>query len=219
MTTADKPASPRQRGTWKQDPQAVKDDILRVARQEFAAHGLSGARIQEIADRTKTSKRMIFYYFQDKENLYREVLEQAYRDVREGERALRLENLDPIAALRKLVAYTFDHHKNNEDFIRLVMIENIHRGSHVAESDTIRAGNSPVVTQLGEIIDRGMAEGVFQPDIDPLQLHWKISALCFFNVSNASTFAVIFGKQMMTEPAQTMLRDDIVDTILSSVTA
>ena len=217
MTAEAKPKASRQRGTWKQDPEAVKADILRVAREEFAAHGLSGARVQEISSRTKTSKRMIFYYFKDKENLYREVLEQAYRDVRTGEKALELENLDPVAALRKLVAYTFDHHRANEDFIRLVMIENIHRGSHVAESDTIRAGNSPVVEQLKEISERGMRQGIFRSDINPLQLHWKISALCFFNVSNESTFSVIFGNDIATPEGQEALKADVVDTIVSSV--
>ncbi|KJZ19049.1 TetR/AcrR family transcriptional regulator [Loktanella sp. S4079] len=217
MTADAKTKTTRQRGSWKQDPEAVKADILRVAREEFAAHGLSGARAQEIASRTKTSKRMIFYYFKDKENLYREVLEQAYRDVRTGEKALELENLDPVAALRKLVAYTFDHHRANEDFIRLVMIENIHRGSHVAESDTIRAGNSPVVEQLKEIVERGQQQGIFRDDIDPLQLHWKISAFCFFNVSNEATFSVIFGNEMTTQTGQDSLKADVVDTIVKSV--
>ncbi|PRY76320.1 AcrR family transcriptional regulator [Yoonia maritima] len=217
MTAEAKPKASRQRATWKQDPEAVKADILRVAREEFAAHGLSGARAQEIASRTKTSKRMIFYYFKDKESLYREVLEQAYRDVRNGEKALELENLDPVAALRKLVSYTFDHHRQNEDFIRLVMIENIHRGSHVAASETIKAGNSPAVEQLQEILERGMQQGIFRSDINPLQLHWKISGLCFFNVSNESTFSVIFGNEIATQEGQIALRDDVVHTIVNSV--
>ncbi|WP_106745952.1 TetR/AcrR family transcriptional regulator [Yoonia maritima] len=219
MTAEAKPKASRQRATWKQDPEAVKADILRVAREEFAAHGLSGARAQEIASRTKTSKRMIFYYFKDKESLYREVLEQAYRDVRNGEKALELENLDPVAALRKLVSYTFDHHRQNEDFIRLVMIENIHGGSHVAASETIREGNSPAVEQLEEILKRGTQQGIFRRDIDPLQLHWKISGLCFFNVSNESTFSVIFGDKIATPEGQIALRDDIVCTIVKSVLA
>lgn len=219
MTTSAKTSTSRQRTSWKQDPEAVKADILRVARAEFAAHGLSGARVQDIAEKTKTSKRMIFYYFKDKESLYREVLEQAYKDVREGERALELENLDPVEALSKLVEFTFSHHRDNEDFIRLVMIENIHRGIHLTASETIRSGNTPAVDQLKEILERGREMKLFRPDIDPLRLHWKISALCFFNVSNESTFTRVFGDEIVSQEGQRKLKEEIVSTILNSVLA
>ena len=219
MTTSAKTSTSRQRTSWKQDPEAVKADILRVARAEFAAHGLSGARVQDIAEKTKTSKRMIFYYFKDKESLYREVLEQAYKDVREGERALELENLDPVEALSKLVEFTFSHHRDNEDFIRLVMIENIHRGIHLTASETIRSGNTPAVDQLKEILERGREMKLFRPDIDPLRLHWKISALCFFNVSNEPTFTRVFGDEIVSQEGQRKLKEEIVSTILNSVLA
>ena len=219
MTSKPASNSVKNRGSWKQNPDAVKADILRVARAEFADHGLSGARIQEIAEKTKTSKRMIFYYFKDKESLYREVLEQAYREVRQGEKALALDSLDPVEALTQLVAFTFTHHRANEDFIRLVMIENIHRGVHLSASETIRAGNSPAVEQLSAILERGTAQKLFKPDIAAQQLHWKISALCFFNVSNEPTFSRIFGNDLMTEAGQAALRQDVVDTIVGSVLA
>lgn len=217
MTTNVSSSTPRHRGKWKQDPEAVKADILRVALAEFAEHGLSGARIQIIAEKTKTSKRMIFYYFKDKESLYCEVLEMAYKNVREGEMALELENLEPVEALTKLVAYTFNHHRENEDFIRLVMIENIHRGVHLAQSENIKAGNSRAVEQLSTILKRGIDQGVFRRDINPLQLHWKISALCFFNVSNEPTFSLIFGKELTSNTGQESLRCDVVKTILDTV--
>ena len=96
---------------WKQNPEAVKRDTLRVAMAEFARNGLSGARIDEIAAKTRTSKRMIYYYFGDKEGLYARALEAAYAKVREGEGRLDLGHLPPQAALARLVAFTFDHHR------------------------------------------------------------------------------------------------------------
>lgn len=119
---------------WKQDPAGVQSNILAVASTEFAAKGLSGARIDEIAAKTRTSKRMIYYYFGDKEGLFRRVLEEAYQKVREGEQKLNLEHLPPVEALTRLVEFTFDHHSSNPDFIRLVMIENIHHGAHLDQS-------------------------------------------------------------------------------------
>ncbi|RYE71671.1 MAG: TetR/AcrR family transcriptional regulator, partial [Hyphomicrobiales bacterium] len=53
-----------------QDPEGTRQNIIEVASEEFALNGLSGARIDEIAARTRSSKRMIYYYFGDKEGLY-----------------------------------------------------------------------------------------------------------------------------------------------------
>jgi AcrR family transcriptional regulator len=201
----------------KQNPEAVQANILRVAQEEFAKNGLSGARVDEIAARTETSKRMIYYYFGDKEGLYRRVLEAAYREVRAGERGLDLEGLEPEAALRRLVDFTFDHHHRHPEFIRLVMIENIHHGNYLSQSDLIRDLNSGAIENLERVLDRGRRAGVFRKDADPLIVHWQISALSFFNVSNASTFSVIFGDRLTKPAGQKLLRRWVADTVLRSV--
>lgn len=84
-------------------------------------------------------KRMIYYYFTSKEQLYLAVLEKLYGDIRATEAALKLDQLDPEAAIRCLVEFTFEHHDSNVDFIRLVSIENIHHGVHLAQSQVIRS--------------------------------------------------------------------------------
>ena len=202
---------------WKQDPEAVKADILRVATELFAENGLSGTRIDEIAAQTRTSKRMIYYYFGDKDGLYAQALEAAYAKVREGERKLRLEGLPPDEALAQLVTFTFDHHRRNPDFIRLVMIENIHHAAFVAQSEVIRARNEAAIARLTDIIARGEAAGVFRKGLDPVALHWQISALSFFNVSNRPTFSALFGNALYTRAGQASLREQIADMILAHV--
>ncbi|HSR71000.1 MAG TPA: TetR/AcrR family transcriptional regulator [Kiloniellales bacterium] len=205
------------RTRWKQNPEAVQANILRVARQEFAKNGLSGARVDEIAARTETSKRMIYYYFGDKEGLYRRVLEEAYREVRAGEQDLDLEDLEPEDALRRLVQFTFDHHSRNPAFIRLVMIENIHDGAYLKQSKTIRELNRGAIQHLERVLDRGRRSGVFRPDADPLVVHWQISAFSFFNVSNAATFPVIFGDRLAKPRGQKLLRHWVAEAVLRSV--
>lgn len=202
---------------WKQDPEAVRADILRVATELFARSGLSGTRIDEIAIETKTSKRMIYYYFGDKEGLYAQVLETAYAKVRDGEKRLKLEGLPPDEALSQLVAFTFDHHRRNPDFIRLVMIENVHHGEYLQTSDVIRGLNETAIAKLADIIARGQEAGLFRPGLDPVALHWQISALSFFNVSNRPTFSALFGKALFTRKAQAELRDQVVAMILTFV--
>ena len=119
-----------------QDPQGTRQNILDIASQEFALNGLTGARVDEIASRTRSSKRMIYYYFGDKEGLYVSALENAYRRVREGEAKLDIEGLPPIEALTRLVEFTFDHHHQHEEFIRMVMIENPSRPNSAVQSNT-----------------------------------------------------------------------------------
>ena len=178
---------------------------------------LAGARIDEIAAATRTSKRMIYYYFGDKDGLYRRVLEDAYREMREGEEKLELGHLLPVAALRSLVGFTFDHHSRNPDFIRLVMIENIHRGAYLLQSDDIRELNKGAISKLREIYRRGLASGDFRAGLDPVELHWQISALCFFNESNRATFSALFGKAPWTAAGQATLRRHVVGMVLRFV--
>jgi AcrR family transcriptional regulator len=202
------------RGGWKQDPAGVQANILAVAMSEFADNGLSGARIDEIAAKTRTSKRMIYYYFGDKEGLYLRVLEEAYRRVREGEQNLDLDHLPPVEALTRLVEFTFDHHSRNPDFIRIVMIENIHHGAYLERSDLIGSLNAGAIEKLEVICRRGREAGLFRDDVDPLELHWQISALSFFNVSNRATFSRIFGDRLYRPDGQETLRRHAVELIL-----
>jgi len=202
-----------------QDPDGTRRDILETALREFALNGLSGARIDEIAARTKSSKRMIYYYFGDKEGLYLAALENAYRTVREGESKLDIDGLPPREALRRLVEFTFDHHHEHEDFIRMVMIENIHHGEYLERSEAIRGLNVTAIDAIASIYERGVKEGVFRPGLDPIDLHWQVSALCFFNVSNRATFSKIFGRDMGAPEALARLRGQAVDMILRMVAA
>ena len=204
-----------ERRSWRQDPEAVKRDILAVALSEFAENGLSGARVETIASRTRTSKRMIYYYFTDKLGLYTAALEAAYMKVREGEAALDLGGLPPARALARLVAFTFDHHRRNPDFIRMVMIENIHNAENLVASQVIRDMNVAAIDKLEDICKRGQEDGTFRRGLDPVALHWQISAASFFNVSNRPTFNAIFGPNLFTGTAQADLRRQIVESVLA----
>lgn len=205
------------RARWKQDPEGVRADILAVALKEFSRNGLSGARMDDIAAKTRTSKRMIYYYFGDKDGLYRKALEAAYKKVRTGEEKLDLEHLPPKEALERLVEFTFDHHRKNPDFIRLVMIENIHHGRFLEQSDAIKKLNEAAISRIAHIYEKGVQEGVFRDGLTPLRIHWMISAISFFNVSNSATFSLLFGNELQSDKGQEILRSDASQAVLSFV--
>ena len=210
---------PGRKAVRTNDPARTMANILAVATQEFGEKGLAGARIDEIADATHTSKRMIYYYFGSKEGLYLAVLEESYRRMRHNEAALHLEDLCPQEALRKLVAYTFDHHRQNEPYIRLVMSENINRGHYLAQSRFIQELNVPAISAIRQLYDRGVAAGVFRPGLDPLDIHWSISALAFFNVSNRHTFDLIFKGDSQSTEAVARRREGVVDMVVRHLCA
>lgn len=210
-------ASENRKAVRTQDPEGVRRNIIEIASEEFALNGLSGARIDEIAARTRTSKRMIYYYFRDKEGLYLAALENAYRTVREGEAKLDVEDLPPVEALRALVEFTFNHHHQHEDFIRMVMIENIHHGQYLDQSSVIRQLNVSAIDTMASVYQRGVAEGLFRSGLDPIELHWQVSALCFFNVSNRATFSKIFGRDFGSDKALDSLRNNAVEMVLRYV--
>ena len=217
--TAAKPAAKATPVSRTNDPARTMAGILEVATAEFASKGLSGARIDEIAAATKTSKRMIYYYFGSKEGLYVAVLEESYRRMRAIEAELHLEDLAPEAALRRLVEFTFDHHQGNPDYIRLVMTENMERGVYLAQSKSIRELNVPAIEAIRKLYNRGVADGIFRPGLDPIDIHASISALTFFNVSNQHTFGLIFKNDGQSPAAIAARRNSIVELIVRFVRA
>mgnify|MGYP000039884658 FL=1 len=195
------------------DPARTMAEILAVATHEFADKGLTGARIDAIAAATRTSKRMIYYYFGSKDGLYLAVLEEAYRRMRAIESDLHLDDLPPMDALKKLVEFTYDHHRDNEDFIRLVMNENIQRGDYLRKSQSIQQLNTNAIASVKAVYDRGVAQGVFRAGLDPVDIHSAISAFTFFNVSNRHTFGLIFQDRASQDKANTLKRVHVVELI------
>jgi AcrR family transcriptional regulator len=192
-------------------------DIMEVATEAFAREGLSGARIDEIAARTRTSKRMIYYHFGGKEALYLAVLEAAYRRLRSVELGLDLEARRPDLALRQLVRSTFDHHHANPDTVRIIMNENLHYGAYIRKSSVIQKLNVPAIDATKRILERGEKDGLFRRGIDPIELHMTISALSFHHVANRYSFSSVFNIDMSSKAAIERRGEVVADLILAWV--
>jgi len=203
-----KPAEPRRRNAER-----TKATILAAATREFVERGLNGARVDSIASRTRTNKRMIYYYFKSKAQLYLAVLEEAYRKIRDAEKQLKLDDLPPGEAISCLVEFTFDYHWNNPQLGKLVVIENIHKGKHLSRSDSISILNISIVDAIAKVLRRGAEAGVLRRDIDPVELHMTISALSLFHVTNRYTFGTVFRRDMVSNEAAAQRRKEMVDII------
>lgn len=202
------------RKSRKNNPEKTRENILQAAIVEFVEQGLSGARVDAIAERTHTSKRMIYYYFTSKEQLYVEVLEKLYGEIRSTENQLHLNELEPVEAIRRLVEFTFDHHDQNVDFVRIVSIENIHKGEYIQRSQGIKAMNDTIVHALEDILRRGVEQKVFRTGINALDVHLLVSSFCFYRVSNRYTVGEIFEVDLSDADTKVRQRTMICDSVL-----
>ena len=202
----------------RRNPESTKADILNVATDEFALNGFTGARVDRIAEDTATTKRMIYYYFGSKQGLYIAALEAAYVNFRKLELTLNVDELTPPAALRKLAEFTYDHHLNHHDFIRLVQVENINRVKYLKKSPRVKELQGAVISTLQGIIQRGISSGEFREDLDAFDVHMAISALTVFPVGNQHTIKLIFGRDLMDKTYQPHYRKMVGDLIVDSVT-
>jgi AcrR family transcriptional regulator len=196
------------------DADRSQNTILAAARDEFAEHGLGGARVDRIAERAGLNKRLIYYYFEDKETLFQAVLEQAYRDIREQEMKLHLLDLDPPTAVRRLVEFTWDYYLAHPEFLTLLNSANLHKARHLAESKRARELNSPVIETLAAVLERGRREGLFRGGVDPVQLYVSIAGLSYFYLSNSYTLSAIFGRDLLSPRARAERLSHMTDVIL-----
>lgn len=176
----------------RRDAAASKRRILAAALKEFSDKGREGARIEAIAQRAKVSKPMLYSYFGDKEGLYQAALREAYVQIREGERKLRIADMAPEAAVRELVRFTLDHFVSKPWFIRILNTENLEGGSAVRTMADATEIQSPLIEQIGTVLKRGAQAGVFRPGIDPVEFYIVVASLCYFPVSNKHTLRAVF---------------------------
>ena len=199
------------------DADRTQQQILRAAMAEFAESGLGGARIDSIAERAGINKRLLYYYFGGKDELFLAALEQTYADIREAERELHLQAVQPVEALRRLVVFTWEHYLAHPEFLTLLNSENLHRARHLQQSKRIREMNSPLIQTLGDVLERGRRDGLFRGGVDPLQLYISIAGLAYFYLSNTHTLSAIFGRDLLAPKALQQRLSHITDVVMGYV--
>ena len=195
-------------------PNRTRAGLLTAATAEFAAHGFSGASVNEIAARAGTNKRMIYHYFGNKEDLYLAVLEAIYARIRVGERTLELDHLPPREAVERLVRFTWGHFVEHPEFLALLNIENMQQARHLKRSTRVREMHSPLVDLLRGVLDRGAADGTLRAGVDAVELYVSIAALCWFPLSNRHTLGVIFDRDPADRRAMGRRTDHAVAVVM-----
>lgn len=192
----------------------TRQAIIEAATEEFATLGLGGARIDSIAARAGANKRLLYYYFGNKEALFQAVLERAYANIRTAERALCLDELNPVEAIRQLVSFTWHYYIKHPEFLTLLNSENLHQAVHLKQSTAIKEMNSPLIATLETILEKGRSSGLFRSGVDPLQLYISIAAMSFFYLSNHHTLSAVFGRDLRHPKAEAERLSHMTDLVL-----
>jgi len=188
--------------------------IIAAATEEFATLGLGGARIDAIARRAGINKRLLYYYFGNKEDLFQAVLERAYEGIRSAERELHLGELEPVEAIRRLISFTWNYYIEHPEFISLLNSENQVRALHLLNSKNIQALNSPLIQMLDEVLERGRRARLFRSGVDTVQLYISIAALSYFYLSNQHTLSAIFGRDLRRPKAEAERLSHVTELVL-----
>jgi len=199
------------------DADRSQQTILLAARDEFALYGLAGARVDRIAERADINKRLIYYYFKSKDDLFLAVLENTYADIRAAEQKLHLDEMDPVEAIRELVSFTWHYYLEHPEFISLLNSENQHNAAHLKKSSRIQEMNSPLVQMLDAVLERGRRQDLFRAGIDPIQLYISIASICYFYLSNNQTLSTIFGRDLRAPKAMAQRLSHMTDMVLGYV--
>ncbi len=184
-------APPRRR-----DAEATRARILKAASTEFARHGFAGARGERVAQRARSSERMVYYYFGSKDELFRAVLENAYAQLRDAERGIRLDPDDPWKALEQFCRFVWRYYLEHPEFISLLNTENLYRARHLRRSARLGELVSPVAKLLSAMLADGARKGVFRDDIDEIELYVAIASLGYFCLSNRHTLSAVLGRDV-----------------------
>ena len=201
------------------DAERTRQALLAAAEIEFSTKGLAGARVDVIADQAAANKRMLYYYFGSKEELYLAVLERAYDAMRKAERQLNLANLAPLVAIKTLVEFKFDYCEKNQQIITLLAGENMLGAAYLKRSRRLRDMNLSLVDVIRTVLDAGVADGKIRPGIDPLHLYISMSALSYFYFSNSATLSVAFARALASPAERRLRRAHAVDVIMAYVRA
>lgn len=210
-------AKPAPEETRTRDADRSQQTILLAARDEFAQHGLAGARVDRVAERAGLNKRLIYYYFSSKDELFLAVLEAAYADIRAAEQQLHLADMPPPQAIRRLTEFTWQYYLEHPEFLTLLNSENLEHGRHLEHSTRARKTNLPLIETLAEILERGRRDCVFRGGIDAMQLYVSIAGMAYFYLNNKHTLSAIFGRDLMAPKALNERLSHMTDVILGYV--
>ncbi|HEY9654197.1 MAG TPA: TetR/AcrR family transcriptional regulator [Crinalium sp.] len=157
------------------DAALTQQQILDAAEQEFAHHGLKGARLSAIAQGAQVTSATLHYYFENKENLYKAVLQRPVDAVQASLAQQNFDALAPEEALKQIIRIAIANEAANPQRQMLWFQEaSQNQGAYFKECNVLTLHE-----YLLKVLERGMKEGAFRP-LQPFLTLTYILSICLF---------------------------------------
>ena len=203
----------------KRNAGVTRAKILQAALSEFGERGLPAASTDDIAERCGVNKRMIYYYYGSKEGLYLAALESVFENLVTREREIKIEHLEPAAAIETIINLKIDYYLENPHFVSFLSMENFYKARHLRKSKKLAMFKATLTDLITSILKRGQRSGQFRRDVEPVDFYVSMCALCIMYFSNQHTFGAIFDREMMTRANLERRRRTVIDFVLGYLQA
>ena len=207
---------PRKLGVREKAAQATRASLLKAAIKIFAQYGLDGGSVDKISKAAKSHDRMIYYYFGNKEGLFVAVIEETYKRFNVAESKLKLDLLDPLRSLEKIVQFILRYYRDHPEFVTLLNIENLHKGKHIGQS-SFRDYSSKAIGVIDQVLVTGAQTGVFSSQLRARDLYMMIAALGYFYQSNRYTLSAFLGENLEAKAAFDQWESFVISTVLKTI--
>ena len=189
--------------TSSEPPPAAPDQILDAAESLFARQGFDPTTIKELGAEARLNPALIYYYFGNKEALYRAVLERTVRPLIARGGAILEHTANPAEAIRALVGAQVEFFLAHPNAARLFVREMIDHDARRAE-EVILAVAAGLFRRLCDVIERGQREGIFRRDVESrFAAISTISQVAYFTIARPAV-GLFFGLGPAGVPADTL---------------
>ena len=207
--------------TSRREASATRERILAAAEEAFAAHGLRGARVQEIVASAGVNERMLYHHFGDKDGLYHAVLLRFFTSIAaEVEAALDAAGSDPVERLRDILRSYFDAMVTHPNVVRVFVHEALAGWPSRAQIMEMRREIDQRLThRIFAFFTEAARAGVFREGLDPRMALLAAAGACLL-VPLALPRVQQFLAADLGNPAElSVVRDALIDTVLQGIVA
>ena len=199
-------------------PEESRASILHAAAQEFAEHGISGARTDAIAREARVNKALLYYYFKDKETLYGAVLDEAFSGLKATVFLVLDSDLPPREKIMAYAGAYFDFIASNQLYPRLMQREMMRarEGQSQHIDKVIKNSIRPMFGRVSELLREGIADGEFRP-VNPAHFVPSMIAIIVFYFSSAPMMQKIVGFNPLTPERIAERRAAVLDFISAAL--
>ncbi len=162
--------------------------VLKAGEEVFAAKGLFGARVDEIAVKSGINKRLVYKEFPSKEELYKAVLHQAYKKMANAESKIFAPFDTCEEAVKNVIKKYFEFLRDNPSYVKLILWENLNEGKYIKELD-LSDIKTKVSDYMYSVLTEGKKSGEFKKDLDENQIVFSLMTFTFSYFSNKHTMS------------------------------